>query len=319
MVFDSPRFDLQPYAGFDMARYVRRTYCSWETAGWQSLLVQRFEHVPVAEDMELPGAADLHLVLPVAGRAAMETRRDGRTTRHTWAPGRLEMSLPGRPVLRRYRATGAMRSVQIHIPRDTVDTVATQLGGRPVDYEVLAASLAAGDPLIEETVRALGSLDELAGDLYAESAAAFLTVHLLTRHARGTASGTPASTGSDSGPGARLLSRSRSREDARVSAAVAMMRDRLAEPVTLAEIADEVHLSVYHFVRVFKAATGMTPYRYLTRLRVEEAKRLLCGTDLPVARIASRCGFGGPGALSATFLRQTGVRPSAYRSGHRNS
>ncbi|MFK4066310.1 helix-turn-helix domain-containing protein [Streptomyces sp. NPDC029674] len=255
----------------------------------------------MADDMELPAAADLHLVLPVAGRAAMETRRDGRTTRHTWAPGRLEMGIPDRPILRRYRAAGPMRSVQIHIPRDTVETVAAQLGGRAVDYEALAASLAAGDPVIEEAVRALGSPDEAAGDLYAESAAAFLTVHLLTRHAGGTASRTPA------------------REDARVGAAVAMMRDRLAEPVTLAEIAGEVHLSVYHFVRVFKAATGVTPYRYLTRLRVEEAKRLLRGTDLPIARIASRCGFAGPGALSAAFLRQTGSRPSDYRSGHRNS
>ncbi|GAA1566052.1 hypothetical protein GCM10009678_56170 [Actinomadura kijaniata] len=54
MVFASARFDLQPYVGFDMARYVRRTYCSWEDSGWRSLLVQRFEHVPVAEDMELP-------------------------------------------------------------------------------------------------------------------------------------------------------------------------------------------------------------------------------------------------------------------------
>ncbi|MFF8643993.1 helix-turn-helix domain-containing protein [Streptomyces sp. NPDC015345] len=311
MVFDSPRFDLQPYAGFDMARYVRRTYCSWETAGWQSLLVQRFEHVPVAEDMELPGAADLHLVLPVAGRAAMETRHGGRTTRHTWAPGRLEMGIPGRPVLRRYRATEAMRSVQVHIPRDTVETTAAHVGGRAVDYEALAASLAAGDPLIEETVRALGSLGEgeVAGELYAESAAAFLTVHLLTRHARNP----------DSSPHSLSRLRSRSREDARVGAAIAMMRDRLAEPVTLAEIAGEVHLSVYHFVRVFKAATGATPYRYLTRLRVEEAKRLLRGTDLPIARIAARCGFAGPGALSAAFLRQTGARPSAYRSGHRNS
>ncbi len=78
MVFPTTRFDLTPYVGFDMDRYVRRTYCSWEVAGWQSLLVQGFEHVAVVEEMELPGTADLHLVLPVAGRAVMETRSDGR-------------------------------------------------------------------------------------------------------------------------------------------------------------------------------------------------------------------------------------------------
>ena len=60
MVFDSERFEnLRPYAGFDMDRYVRRTFCSWQDLGWQSLLVQRFEHVPVTEDMALPGTAAL--------------------------------------------------------------------------------------------------------------------------------------------------------------------------------------------------------------------------------------------------------------------
>ncbi|MFJ9029514.1 helix-turn-helix domain-containing protein [Streptomyces sp. NPDC102274] len=258
------------------------------------MLVQRFEHVPAAEEMELPGAADLHLVLPVAGRAVMEARSGGRGSRCTWAPGRLEVGIPDRPVLRRYRGDAAMRSVQIHIPRGTVDAVAARLGGRAVDYEAMAASLAAGDPLIEEAVRAVGSLDE-AGDLYAESTAAFLTVHLLTRHA-----GQP-----DPRPPTR--------EDARVGAAVAVMRDRLADPITLAEIAGEVHLSVYHFVRVFKGSTGMTSYRFLTRLRIEEAKRLLRDTDLAIAQIAVRCGFAGPGALSASFLRHTGARPSVYR------
>ncbi|WP_433323117.1 hypothetical protein [Spirillospora sp. CA-294931] len=111
MAFDSARFDLQPYAGFDMARYVRRTYCSWEDAGWQSLLVQRFEHVPVAEDMPLPGTADLHLMLPVSGRAVMETRNGGRSDRRTWEPGRLDLRVPDQPVQCSYPG---LRSARTH-------------------------------------------------------------------------------------------------------------------------------------------------------------------------------------------------------------
>ncbi|NBH12433.1 AraC family transcriptional regulator [Amycolatopsis sp. SID8362] len=288
MVFDSARFDLQPYAGVPWERYVRRTYCSWEHAGWRSLLVQRFEHVPVAEDLHLPGTADLHLVLPVSGRAEVAAGAP-------WVPGRLQLGIPHRPAARRYRGDASMRSVQIHIPRDTVDSVAAQLGGGAVDFDAVAASLAAGDALLEEVVRTIGFPGE-AGELYAESAAAFLTTHLFTRHGRRRAGPAPA------------------REDARVRAAVAVMRERLADPVTLADLAAEVHLSVYHFVRVFKAATGETPHRYLTRLRVEEAKRLLRGMDLSLERIAARCGFAGPGPLSAAFLRHTGARPSAYRN-----
>ncbi|MGW5702419.1 helix-turn-helix domain-containing protein [Amycolatopsis japonica] len=294
MVFDSVRFDLRPYVGFDMARYVRRTYCSWEDSGWESLLVQRFDHVPVAEDLRLPAVADLHLILPLSGRAVMETRGEGRWNRHEWGPGRLELAVPGKPSRRRYRGDEAMRSLQVHIPGTTVESVAARLGGRAVDHEAMAASVAEGDPLLDELVRAVGNARE-DDDLYAESAAAFLTVHLLTRHARKTAP-------------------SAGREDDRVRAAVAMMRDRLADPLSVAEIAGEVHLSVYHFIRVFKEKTGETPHRFLGGLRIEEARRLLRGTDLPIAAIAGRCGFATPGALSAAFLKHTGARPSEYRN-----
>nr|WP_221471475.1 AraC family transcriptional regulator [Amycolatopsis umgeniensis] len=276
-----------------MSRFVRRTYCSWEDSGWQSLLVQRFEHVPVAEDLHLPATADLHLVLPLSGRAVMETRGEGRWNRHRW--GRLELAVPGRPVRRRYRGNESMRSLQVHIPGTTVESIAARLGGRAVDHEAMAASLAGGDPLLEELIRAVGDAGE-DDDLYAESAAAFLTVHLLTRHALKPG---PPSAG---------------REDGRVRAAIDMMRDRLAEPLSLAEIAEEAHLSVYHFIRVFKEKTGETPHRFLGGLRIDEARRLLRDTDLPIAQIAPRCGFSTPGALSAAFLRHTGSRPSDYRN-----
>ncbi|MET7287424.1 AraC family transcriptional regulator [Streptomyces sp. NPDC005573] len=102
-------------------------------------------------------------------------------------------------------------------------------------------------------------------------------------------------------------------EHAAVRKAIAIMQNRLAEPLTLADIAAEVHLSVYHFLRVFRLATGETPYRYLTRLRIALAQRLLSDTTLTIQQIAERCGFSGPGPLSAAFLRHEGIRPSVYR------
>lgn len=299
MVFESAHLDLQPYVGFDMARYVRRTSCSWHDTGWQSLLVQEFEHVTSVEDMALPAAADLHLVLPIAGRAVMETRSGGRATRETWLPGQVHLMLPDRASLRSYRSDGLMRTVQVHVPRGTLDAAARELGIREVDFEAVAASLAAragGEPLIEEIIRTLGSIRD-ADDLYAESAAAFLSMHLLTRHAARSS-----------------VSRAPVREDRRVRTAVAMMRSRFADPLTLSEMASEAHLSVYHLVRVFKDATGVTPHRYLTGVRIGEARRLLRETELPIAQIAVRCGFASPGALSSAFLRLVGVRPSVYRN-----
>jgi AraC family transcriptional regulator len=129
-------------------------------------------------------------------------------------------------------------------------------------------------------------------DLYAESAAAFLTMHLLTQ-GRGHAAPGP--------------------ERAAVRKAIAVMRDRLSGPLTLADIAAEAHLSVYHFIRVFREGTGETPHRFLTRLRIEQAQRLLVDPGLTVEQIAERCGFSNAGALSSAFLAHVGSRPSAYR------
>lgn len=66
--------------------------------------MQNFEHAAAAEYIAMPAAADLHLVLPVAGRVMMETRSGGRATRETWLPGRLHLRLPDRAVWQRATA-----------------------------------------------------------------------------------------------------------------------------------------------------------------------------------------------------------------------
>jgi AraC family transcriptional regulator len=295
VVFQAEHFETQPHVGFETDRYSRRTHSSWEDLGWRSLLVQRFVHAPVAENMHLMGSPDVHLVLIERGRATMEIQVDAQRSRHHLMPGTLGLNPLDRPAVCSYRAERSLRSVHVHIPRATVERTAEQLGVGAVDYERIDASVRTGDPFLESAMRTVSAADEV-GDLYAESAAAFLAVHLVARHS-----------------GRRARPPSPVRQDARVRAVIALMRERLAEPLTLADLADEVYVTVFHLVRVFKEATGETPYRFLTRLRVEEAQRLLLSTDLSIAEIAPRCGFATPGALSTAFLRYTGVRPSAYR------
>nr|WP_042197676.1 AraC family transcriptional regulator [Kibdelosporangium sp. MJ126-NF4]CEL23107.1 Transcriptional regulator, AraC family [Kibdelosporangium sp. MJ126-NF4]CTQ90244.1 Transcriptional regulator, AraC family [Kibdelosporangium sp. MJ126-NF4] len=291
-MFQSSDFDLEPYAVVDTDRYVNRRFCSWQDLGWRSLLVQRFEHVSQVEEMALPATSDLHLVLTVAGHAEMRTRTTGRWESRRWLPGTLDMTVPGQSAQRGYRSAHPFRTLQVHIPHTTLERVAERLDGRPVDYEQMAAAVAAGDRVVEHTLRSLDTAHAV-GDLYAETAAAFLATHLLTRQAVGPEP--------DS-------------DKSRAHKAITVMRERLADQVTLADIAAEVGLSVFHFIRVFKATTGQTPHRYFTGLRIEEARRLLDDSDLSLDRIAARCGFGSAGSLSTTFLRHIGVRPSAYRN-----
>lgn len=91
------------------------------------------------------------------------------------------------------------------------------------------------------------------------------------------------------------------------------MRDHLDGEVTLDGLAAQAHLSKFHFLRAFRAATGTTPHRYLVRMRMQKAGQLLRTGRYTVAEVAQRCGYAGSGHFSAAFRRHTGVTPDRYR------
>lgn len=95
--------------------------------------------------------------------------------------------------------------------------------------------------------------------------------------------------------------------------AFASMRSGLAEPFDLQLLAHEAGLSVFHFSRVFKQATGMPPSRYFVQLRIDEAKRLLSQTGHSIIDIAMSLGYSSPSHFSCVFRQIAGVAPSAYR------
>ena len=87
----------------------------------------------------------------------------------------------------------------------------------------------------------------------------------------------------------------------------------LDESVTVESLAGQAMLSPRSFARRFRAATGTTPMQWLLRQRVLHAQRLLETSDLPVERVAERCGFGTATALRVHFRRFVGTTPMAYR------
>jgi AraC family transcriptional regulator len=89
----------------------------------------------------------------------------------------------------------------------------------------------------------------------------------------------------------------------------------VAEPISLTALAARAGLSVYHFSRAFKTTVGLTPGAFVEERRVERAKQLLTGTDLPIARVAAETGFGTQSRLTVVFKRRTGFTPAVYRRG----
>ncbi|MDQ0717657.1 transcriptional regulator GlxA family with amidase domain [Streptomyces luteogriseus] len=78
-------------------------------------------------------------------------------------------------------------------------------------------------------------------------------------------------------------------------------------------LADRARLSPRHFARAFRAETGMTPGRYVDRVRLEHARRLLEDTADGVEEIARTCGYGTPEAMRRAFVRTLGTPPAEYR------
>jgi len=78
-------------------------------------------------------------------------------------------------------------------------------------------------------------------------------------------------------------------------------------------MAAAAHLSVYHFARQFKAATGLPPHQYVIMRRVERARQLLqAGTDLSLAEVAAHAGFSDQSQFSHHFKRLVGVTPGQF-------
>ncbi|NOK33575.1 helix-turn-helix transcriptional regulator [Corallococcus exercitus] len=98
-----------------------------------------------------------------------------------------------------------------------------------------------------------------------------------------------------------------------VHAALAAIEQGSTEELTLGELARVAGMSPYHFLRVFKRETGLTPHRYLLRTRVFHALALLRDTRRPVTEIALDVGFGDLSNFIHTFRRELGCSPRAFR------
>ncbi|MGV0026143.1 helix-turn-helix transcriptional regulator [Phormidesmis priestleyi] len=98
-----------------------------------------------------------------------------------------------------------------------------------------------------------------------------------------------------------------------LNVAIEYINDHLGKKILLEAMAAKLHISQYHFCRMFKQSTGMSPHRYLMQQRVEQAKQLLRKPELTVTDIALECGFNNPSHLAKYFRRYTGVSPSKFR------
>lgn len=91
------------------------------------------------------------------------------------------------------------------------------------------------------------------------------------------------------------------------------MKQRLHEPFVLDQFAELAELSPFHFSRVFKQSTGMSPSRYFIALRMDRARDLLDHGGRSIIEVSLAVGYASPGHFSGLFKATTGSSPSEYR------
>lgn len=99
-----------------------------------------------------------------------------------------------------------------------------------------------------------------------------------------------------------------------VERAIATMWSRYTDPLSLDDLARSAILSKFHFSRVFRSFTGTSPGRFLSAIRLYQAKRMLHASSLSVTDIAYTVGYNSLGTFASRFTRSVGIPPGRYRA-----
>ena len=104
-----------------------------------------------------------------------------------------------------------------------------------------------------------------------------------------------------------------------VQRVVTFLEQNLADDFSVAQIAEQMHISVYYLSHLFKTITGITIVEYRNGLRLTKAKQLLLGTDISINEIAITCGFSSASYFTEIFSRSEKIPPSEFRKYHTNA
>lgn len=95
------------------------------------------------------------------------------------------------------------------------------------------------------------------------------------------------------------------------------LRDNVRQRISLKDVCERFNYSRSFICKIFKEQTGKSLISYFNRLKIDEAKKLLCDTDMTVISISELLGFSEAKYFGVTFKKQEGVSPQAYRAASR--
>ncbi|GLK56391.1 AraC family transcriptional regulator [Methylopila capsulata] len=268
---------------------------------WSGLLAERWSHAAG----ELPSLVprDTEVAVLLQGRTVVE-RAGGGMRQHTHGRRGTIWLCPA-----------GVEEEFVDVVEPIADCLHIFLPARPFDeillreHDIDPASVElryetiANDPFIEQVAGQIArelSAETAAGRLLMETLGVALAAHLVHTYAS-TARGAP-----QKSPAARPL------DAKRLARVTEFIEQRLDGDFTVADLAAVSCMSVAHFARSFRAATGEPPHAFVSARRLSRAKQLLL-SDASIADIASTSGFSSQANFTRAFRNATGMTPAQFR------
>jgi AraC family transcriptional regulator len=268
--------------------------------GWLNMEAARYRSAPSSE-ITVPPLTHHTIVLITRLPDDLELRHNHVNRQTLPAAGSIIVVPAGSPALWRWR--GLKTSMHVYLQPRLVSQVAAEA----FELDPARVSIPPMDALHAPQLRAAlmavnAQLDDdgAGSRLAAESLANIVAVQLIRSSRCAPRASKPAADGAL--PQAKLRN------------VAAFIEANLGRGLTLQEMAATAHLSVYHFARQFRAATGLPPHQFVLARRIERARHFLHESDeMSIVEIAIRVGFSDQSQLCNHFRRITGVTPREYR------
>ena len=269
---------------------------------WQNLKVIRNRH-QVRESVIKPDKLSYHLITVYMGAPSrQQALLSGRNYNILQTAGNVAV-ISAATALKSWYDEAEQDDVYLHLEPEFVKSVAAGAEMNPDKIEIVT-TLDSRSPVVESLARM--AFDELqrgneamASNLYADSLANMLAVQLLREYS------------SERLPPAKQYVNSLTSK--KLTLVLDLIESDLSEDLSLKVLAGAAGLSEYHFLRMFKQSTGLTPHQYVINQRIERAKELLQKTEMNITEIAYLLGFSTPAHFTHHFRRKTGRTPREMR------
>jgi AraC family transcriptional regulator len=270
--------------------------------GWTSLLMSVQRETPF--DVQADPKEDHLIVVHLNGPVRVRGRIDTRTIDKLVPPGNIFLWPAGSGF--RVGVEQAVDTLHLYIRSAVVDEVAISMGYYTENDRRLAPRLGESDALLEQLVLEVrrASSRAVSDALYVEQLALAIAARLIRHNQCGTPEREP--------------TQLRGLSSTQMQRIEDYIEANLSEVIPIRRLSAHSRLSVSHFVRLFRRATGVSPHQYVLRRRVERARRMLTETDEPIAQVALACGFSHQEHLTNIFKRQVGLTPTGVRRGGRH-